>query len=143
MFASVTAQLANLSFTKGSFPIQFKIAQVTPIIKKAGLDTSNLASYTPISKLNTISKVLERLFLARLISHISPFICSLQSAYHQLHSILTPLLKIVSDMLEAAESGCVIVLVATCWQPSTPSTTRYLSGVSSTCSASKNRPSVG
>ena len=30
VFASVIARLANLSFAKGLFPIQFKTAQVTP-----------------------------------------------------------------------------------------------------------------
>ena len=44
MFTSVIAWLANLSFVKGLFPIQFKTAQVIPIVKKADLDTSSLAS---------------------------------------------------------------------------------------------------
>ena len=102
VFASVIAQLANLSFAKGLFPIQFKTAQVNPIVKKAGLDTSNPASYRPISNLNTISNVLERLFLTRLIPHISPSICLLQSAYRQFHS---------TDLFKAAESDCFTVLV--------------------------------
>ena len=112
MSASVIARLVNLSFGEDLFRIQFKTAQVTTIVKKTGLDTSNLASYRPISNLNTISKVLERLFLARLIPHVSPSICPLQSAYRQFHSSETVLLKIASDLFEAAESGCVTVLVA-------------------------------
>ena len=74
MFASVIAQVANLSFVDDSLPIQLKTAQVTSIVKKSGLDTSNPASYRPISNLNTISKVLERLLLVRLIPHVSPSI---------------------------------------------------------------------
>ena len=85
---------------------------MTPIVKKTGLDTSNSASNRPISNLNTISKVLKRLFLARLIAHVSPSICPLQSEYHQFHSTETVLLKIENDLFEAAESGCVTVLVA-------------------------------
>ena len=41
VFASVIARLANLSFAEGPFPIQFKAAQVAPIVKKADLYTSN------------------------------------------------------------------------------------------------------
>ena len=85
---------------------------MTSIVKKTGLDTSNPASYRPFSNLNTISKVLKRLFLARLIPHVSPSICLLQSAYRQFHSTETVLLKIASDLFEAAKSGCVTVLVA-------------------------------
>ena len=51
VFASVITRMANL------FPIQFKTDQTTTIVKKTGLDTSNPASYRPISNLNTISKV--------------------------------------------------------------------------------------
>ena len=112
MFASVIAWLAHLSFAKGLFPIQFNTAQVTPIIEKTGLDTSNPAGYRPISILNTISYVWERLFLASLIPHISPSICPLQSAYNQFHSTETVLLKISSDLFEAAESSWVTVLAA-------------------------------
>ena len=85
VFSRVIARLANLSFAEGLFPIQFKTAEVTPIVKKTGLDTSNPTSYRPISHLCTISKVLERLFLATLIPHVSPFIFPLQSAYRQFH----------------------------------------------------------
>ena len=112
VFASVIVRLENLSFAEGLFPIPFKTAQVTPIVNKTGFETSNPASYRPISNLNTINKVLKRLFLAKLIPHVSPSICPLQSEYRQFHSTETVLLKIVNDLFEAAESGCVTVLVA-------------------------------
>ena len=86
----VSAQLVILSFAEGSFPIHFKIAQVTSIVNKDSLDISSPASYRPIFNLNTISKFLQRLFLARLIPHVSPSICPLQSAYGQFHSRDSP-----------------------------------------------------
>ena len=106
------ARLANLSFAEGSFPSHFKIAQVTPLVKKVGIDISDSASYRPISNLNTISKVLEKLFQARLIPHVSPSFCPFQSAYRRFHSTETALLKIASDLFEATESGCATILVA-------------------------------
>jgi hypothetical protein len=44
----------------------FKEASVTPIMKTAGLDEDIPSNYTPISNLNNISKLSERLFPSRL-----------------------------------------------------------------------------
>jgi len=35
----IVARLANLSFEHATFPAKFKIVQVTPLLKKQGLDT--------------------------------------------------------------------------------------------------------
>ena len=64
VFSPLVTRLANLSFSEGRFPDGFKVAQVTPLIKKDGLDVDDPANYRPISNLNTISKVIERLCLA-------------------------------------------------------------------------------
>ena len=112
VFSVIITRLANLSFTEGVFPSSFKTAQISPRLKKAGLDPLVPSSYRPISNLNTISKILERLYLARLVPHVSPSICPLQSAYRQHHSTETALLKIVNDIFETVDSGCTTVLVA-------------------------------
>ena len=61
--SDLIAKLANLSFCEGHFQSCFKLAQVMPLLKKAGLDKDSPTNYHPISNLNNISKVLERLFL--------------------------------------------------------------------------------
>ena len=66
VFISLVTRLANLSFTEGIFPSMFKTAQITPLLKKEGLDSSDPSNYRPISNLNTISKIIERLALNRL-----------------------------------------------------------------------------
>jgi len=78
-------RLANLSLTDGNFPTLFKHAQVTPLFKHAGLDTNNPSNVRPMSNLNTISKLIERLVLARLHSHItqSTNFNQFQAAYRQ------------------------------------------------------------
>jgi len=48
----------------GSFSYSFQV-RLTPLLKKPGLNKSLPSNYRPISHLNTISKVLERLFLNR------------------------------------------------------------------------------
>ena len=52
------SRLAYLSFNKGQFPSRFKTAQITPLLKKTGLDKSPPENYRPISNLNIISKIL-------------------------------------------------------------------------------------
>ena len=66
LFAPLLAHLANLCFSEGCFPRPYRHAQVTPLLKRAGLDPTDPAHYRPISNLNTISKVIERLALSRL-----------------------------------------------------------------------------
>ena len=60
MFAPIIARLANLSFADGLFPTNYKRAQITPLLKKEGLDKVSPANYRPISNLNTISKIIEK-----------------------------------------------------------------------------------
>jgi len=52
-------RLINLSFHDGCFQEKFKQAQVTPHLKKPGLDQNDPSSYRPISNLNTIGKIIE------------------------------------------------------------------------------------
>jgi len=68
LFSEIIARLANLSFSEGRFPGKFKQASVTPLLKSRSLDKS--LSSRPISNLNFISKILERLFLSRFQPHI-------------------------------------------------------------------------
>lgn len=113
-FAIIIARLANLSFGHSTFPQKFKTAQVTPQLKKRGLDACDPASYRPISNLNTVSKILERLVLARIISHVyaSPSIDAVQSAYRKCHSTETALLKITDDIFAGFDVHQSTILVA-------------------------------
>ena len=71
VFTEIIITLANLSIDQGIFPSSFKLAQVTPLFKKAGLDKSSPSSNRPISNLNNIFKLLERLILIRIRDYIS------------------------------------------------------------------------
>jgi hypothetical protein len=80
--------LANLSFSQGIFSDKIKHARVTPHLKNPTVDVDLSLSYRPTSNLNSISKILEKLFLARLSPCIfsSPNFNSAQSAYRKFHS---------------------------------------------------------
>ena len=114
VFAPVIAKLANLSFSTGVFPAVFRTASVLPLLKKEGLDPDEPSNYRPVSRLNTISKVLEKLFLARLLPHVtlSPNYNGFQSAYRGFHSTETALLKIVNDVYCAVGNHSQTLLVA-------------------------------
>ena len=113
VLSPLIAHLANLSFREGRFPDRFKIAQVTPLIKKDGLDVNDPANYRPISNLNTISKIIERLCLARLTPHVAAtgHFNPLQSAYRKHHSTETALLKILDDLYRIIDDRRSAVLV--------------------------------
>ena len=63
--------LFNKSLSSGQFPSSFKEAQVRPILKKSTLDPQLPSSYRPISNLSVLSKLLERLVLSRLLTHLN------------------------------------------------------------------------
>jgi len=113
-FSAIIANLANLSFSQGLFPTDYKIAQVTPILKKPNLNPDDFANYRPISNLHTLSKILERLALSRL----QPFILSstnfnvFQSAYRKFHSTETSLNKTLSDIYQSIDNGSSTLLVS-------------------------------
>ena len=114
IFSILISHLVNLSFTQAAFPSKFKLALISPLLKKPGLPKSELSNFRPISNLNTIGKILERLALARLFPHISifPSFCPLQSAYRKFHSTETALLKLTNDIMETIDSGEITILTA-------------------------------
>jgi hypothetical protein len=114
VFAPIICTLANLSFSEGHFPDSFKSAQISPLLKKPGLDEDSPASYRPISNLNTVSKILEKLFSSRLKQHVkfSSNTNLFQSAYRQFHSTETALLKILGDVYTAVDGKKITIMVS-------------------------------
>ena len=107
VFSHLIAHLANLCFAEGCFPSCFKSALVTPLLKKPDLDTSNLSNFRPISNLNNISKILERLFLTRIKKHItsSPNFSPYQSAYREGYSTETALVSTLDNIFSSVDNG--------------------------------------
>ena len=77
------------------------------------LSTDDLNNFRPISNLNFISKILEKVVASRVQSHLSSnsLSSSFQSAYQIFHSTETTLLKIHNDLILAMDRGEVTSLI--------------------------------
>ena len=69
VFTPLIARLAQLSFAEGKFPECYKIASVAPLPKKKGADIDDVTNYRPISNLHTISKILEKILMSKVLAH--------------------------------------------------------------------------
>lgn len=67
----IICHVVNLCFDQGTFPVALKEAIITPVHK--GGDKTDVNNYRPISVLNSISKILEKLINTRLISYFDKF----------------------------------------------------------------------
>ena len=64
------AKLFNASLSSGIVPSAFEEANVRPLLKKAGLEPDLFKNYWPVSNLPFLSKMLEKIVLARLSRHL-------------------------------------------------------------------------
>ena len=100
----------NLCLTHGVFPEQFKLALVSPLLKKPSLSKEELKNYRPVSNLNYLSKLLERVVARQLNNHLQDqnLVNTSQSAYKAGHSTESALLKIKNDIhMSIAQGHCV------------------------------------
>ena len=105
VFSELISTLANLSFSECTFPSRFKFALVSPLIKKHGHDKEAPSNYGSISKLNNISKILQRLLLARAQEYIisSTNLNHFQLAYRKYNSKETALLLTLDNILHSID----------------------------------------
>jgi len=110
--APFLCRLVCWSLENGCVPSRMKSAYITPILKKAGMDTTDPKSYRPISNLSVLSKLLERLLAKQLVAYLkdNDLLPDRQSAYRAHHSTETAVLRVLSDMLLALDSGNLAVL---------------------------------
>jgi hypothetical protein len=71
LIAPVMSDLINSSFSSGIFPDVLKVARVVPIFKSGKRD--DVSNYRPISTLDFISKVFERVMFSRIVSYCDRF----------------------------------------------------------------------
>ena len=104
--------IVNKSLAQGEFYTNWKEALVKPLVKNRILGTT-LTNYRPVSNLQFISKIVEKVTLDQFTQHCNrnSLLPNYQSAYRQHHSCETSLVKLVNDILWAMEKQLVTVVV--------------------------------
>ena len=103
--------IVSSSLQHGVFPACFKLADVTPVLK-ADKPRTALSSYRPVSNLPFLAKVLERIVVDRLQTHLDRYNLNetFQSAYKKKHSCESALLRIQNDIATSLdENKCVML----------------------------------
>ena len=111
----VLTLIVDTSLSCAEFPNELKRAFLTPLIKKIILDAKILMNYRQVSNLSFLSKLIERIVCVQLVNHLDKngLYEIFQSAYRQLHSTETALLRVQNDILQAVDSrdGAMLVLL--------------------------------
>ena len=104
--------IINLSLQSGTFPLLFKEAHVTPLLKKSSLPVNNLKYYRPVSNLSLISKIIEKVVSNRLQANINSNKLNnpMQSAYRKFYPTETALLRVHNDISVSLDKGHVTAL---------------------------------
>ena len=113
LFIPLWTQLGNLGLATGSIEGLLKHADIIPLLKAAGLDTETLNNFRPVSVLQFLGKLIERVVLRRLNNHllINESNVSNQYGYKKGHGTETILPKVTNDILIACDKKTATVLL--------------------------------
>jgi len=97
--------LINASLEQGVFPDSLKERRILPIFKIGDRETTE--NYRPISILNVISKIFEKVVLNRLLSHLEQinFICDEQHGFQKGKSTKSAIVSLVENLIDVIDSG--------------------------------------
>ena len=99
------SELFNFSLNISSVPNSWKVSNVCPIFESG--DTSLPSNYRPVSLLNSIEKVLERVIFKHVFNHLKDnnFITSRQSGFVPGDSTVNQVTSIYNNICKALDDG--------------------------------------
>jgi Reverse transcriptase (RNA-dependent DNA polymerase) len=85
---------------------------ITPLLKKPGLDPTDVKNYRLISNLSVLSKLIERMVANQLVDYLNTndLIPDRQSSYRKNHSTEMTLAQVLSDIFKAIDTGNMALL---------------------------------
>ena len=106
-------KIVNLSIESALVPDCFKLALLNPLLKKPRLDFEIYANFRPISNLIFIAKLTEKVVASQLVDYVmrNDLDETFQSAYKQLHSTETALVRVDNDILVALDNHQSVILL--------------------------------
>ena len=113
LFIPIWTSLVNLSLSTGSIDGILKQADITPLLKGFGLNFDERKNFRPVSNLQFLEKLIERVVSERLKSHMAKnnLENDNQYGYKKGHSTETILVKITNDILIASDKKTATVLL--------------------------------
>ena len=108
--ADPLSQIINLSFDKGIYIDNLKIAKTIPIYKEKGSDLL-CCNYRPISLLSNINKIIEKIMHTRLYKFLSKYNCifNLQFGFREKHSTNHALIDLTENIRNALDNNLFAV----------------------------------
>ena len=100
-------EMVNLSLISGLCPDIFKTSLVMPLLKKLCLSKDDMNNYRPVSNLNFVAKIIEKVIENRICSNLGRNDLSNQnhSAYKKFRSTETALHKVENDIILNRDEG--------------------------------------
>ena len=105
LISTPLSDLINLSFETGSFPMQLKLAKITPIHKKGSkLDIDN---YRPISLLSNLNKIFEKIMHKRVYKFLTLYnsFFEMQFGFREKHSTSHALISLTETIRQALDDN--------------------------------------
>ena len=84
IYLPLLTDIINQSLKNGKFPDEFKLAEVTPLFKKA--DPFDKINCRPVRLLSHISQIFERIIFNQINEYIEPFLSHLQTGFRKNHN---------------------------------------------------------
>lgn len=99
------AKLFNMSFSTCEVPFAWKCAKVIPLHK--GGDSQNINNYRPISIINTVVKIVEKIIFDQLSTYLqnNNLLSQCQSGFRKHFSTTTALLKFTNDIISGFDGN--------------------------------------
>lgn len=105
------ADIINKSLVTGTFPSKLKCSKIYPLYKQG--DKSDIKNYRPISLIPTVSKIVEKVILARLLNHLQSnnIFPKGQHGFIPGKSTTTALIELIEHIIDHLEHGDSITSV--------------------------------